>query len=163
MVSFQSFQGIVTMISDFIIGENGEGEDCYSLMSVANRNGDIVNFVISPSTFFVDHVMVAVGDQVTGYYDRDAPVPFIFPPQYRALIMVKDSYYQNVKVDYFNEQLESSDGQLKLNVSPYTQIILTNGQAFTRNPASRNLIVIYGPTTRSIPAQTTPNKIIVWC
>ncbi|MFJ7973153.1 hypothetical protein [Psychrobacillus sp. NPDC096389] len=163
MVNFRSFQGTVTMINDFVIGQNGEGEDCYSLMSVANRNGDVVNFVISPTTFFVDHVMVAVGDQITGYYDANAPVPLIFPPQYRALIMVKDNYYQNVKVDYFNNQLESSDGQLKLNISPYTQILLTNGQAFTRNPANRNLIVIYGPTTRSIPAQTTPNKIIVWC
>ncbi len=122
-----------------------------------------VNFVVSPTTYFVDHVMVTVGDRVTGYYDGNAPIPFIFPPQYRALVMVKDNQNQNVKVDYFNEQLVSSDGQLRLNISPFTQILLTNGQSFTRNPANRNLIVIYGPTTRSIPAQTTPYKIIVWC
>ncbi|TQR18844.1 hypothetical protein [Psychrobacillus soli] len=163
MVNFQSFHGTVTMISDFMIGQNGESEGCYSLMSVANRNGDVVNFVVSPTTYFVDHVMVAVGDRVTGYYDANAPVPFIYPPQYRALVMVKDNAYQNVKVDYFNSQLESSDGQLRLNISPDTQLLLTNGQAFKRNPANRNLIVSYGPTTRSIPAQTTPYKIIVWC
>lgn len=163
MVNFQSFQGTVTMISDFMIGQNGEGEGCYTLMSVANGNGDVVNFVVSPTTYFVDHVMVVVGDQVTGYYDANAPVPLIYPPQYRALVMVEDDANQNVKVGYFNGQLESSDGQLKLNISPYTQILLTNGQAFTKNPANRNLIVIYGPTTRSIPAQTTPYQIIVWC
>ena len=28
---------------------------------------------------------------------------------------------------------------------------------------NRNLIVIYGATTKSIPAQTTPYKIIVMC
>jgi hypothetical protein len=77
--------------------------------------------------------------------------------------MVKDSPYQNVKVDYFNSQLKSSDSRLKLNISPYTPIVLTNGQAFSKNPANRNLIVIYGPSTKSIPAQTTPYKIIVLC
>mgnify|MGYP003562106654 FL=1 len=132
-------------------------------MSVDNGMGGSVNFVVSPSTYFVDQEMVAIGDQVSGYYDGNAPVPLIYPPQYRALVMVKDSPYQNVKVDYFDSQLVSSDGQLKLNLSPFTPILLTNGQAFTRNPTNRNLIVIYGPTTRSIPAQTTPYRIIVWC
>jgi hypothetical protein len=163
MINFISFHGTVTNISDFIIGQNGEGEGCYKLMTVENELGTIVNFVVSPTTYFVDHLMVAVGDRVTGYYDGNAPVPLIYPPQYQALVMVKDSPYQNVKVDYFNSQLESSDGRLRLNISPYTQIVLTNGQPFSINPANRNLIVIYGPATKSIPAQTTPYRIIVWC
>ena len=163
MIKFYSFHGTVTMISDFIMGQNGEGEGCYKLISVEDGSGTIVNFVVSPTTYFVDHVMVAVGDRVTGYYDGNAPVPLIYPPQYRALVMVKDSPYQNVKVDYFNSQLESSDGQLRLNLSPYTQIVLTNGQPFSRNLTNRNLIVIYGPATTSIPAQTTPYRIVVWC
>ncbi|EEL50371.1 hypothetical protein bcere0022_22650 [Bacillus cereus Rock3-44] len=107
--------------------------------------------------------MISVGDKVTGYYDGNAPVPLIYPPQYRALVMVKDTPYQNVKVDYFDSQLKSSDGQLQLNLSPYTQIVLTNGQPYSKNPTNRNLIVIYGPATKSIPAQTTPYRIIVWC
>lgn len=163
MVNFLSFQGTVTEISDFMIGANGEGEGCYTLMSVDNGAGASVNFVVSPTTYFVNSEMVAVGDRVTGYYDGNAPVPLIYPPQYRALIIVKDNPYQDVKVDYFNSQLESKDGQLKLNLTPYTPIISRNGQPFTRSITNRNLIVIYGPTTRSIPAQTTPYGIIVWC
>ncbi|MFJ7827001.1 hypothetical protein [Psychrobacillus sp. NPDC096623] len=163
MVNFLAFHGTVTMISDFMIGSNGEGEGCYTLMSVDNGNGGSVNFVVSPTTYFVDNALVSVGDRVTGYYDGDAPVPLIYPPQYQALVIVKENPTQNVKVGYFNSQLESSDGQLKLNVSPYTQILRTNGQPFTKSPANRNLIVIYGPTTRSIPPQTTPYEIIVWC
>ena len=163
MVKFFSFRGTVTMISEFFTGANGEGAGCYTLVSVANGDGASVNFVISPDTYFVDHAMVAVGDQVTGYYDGNAPVPLIYPPQYRALVMVKESPYQNVKVDYFNSQLISSDGQLKLNLSPYTSITIRNGQVFSHSIENRNLIVIYGPTTRSIPAQTTPYRIIVWC
>lgn len=87
----------------------------------------------------------------------------IYPPQYRAIVMAIDSQYQNVKVDYFNNQLVSSDNELKLNLAPYTQIVLENGQAFNRYPSNRKLIVLYGATTRSIPAQTTPYKIIVMC
>lgn len=162
MIKFNSFHGTVTMINEFI-GQNGEGEGCYKLISVENGLGTIVNFVVSPTTYFVDHVVVAVGDKVTGYYDGNAPVPLIYPPQYQGLVMVKDSPYQNVKVDYFDSQLESSDGRLRLNISPYTQIVLTNGQPYSRNPANRNLIIIYGPATKSIPAQTTPYRIIVWC
>lgn len=163
MTNFYSFQGTVTMISDFITGQNAEGEGCYKLMSVENGMGALVNFVVSPKTYFVDHVMVAVGDQVTGYYDGNAPTILIYPPQYPALVMVKKSPYQNVKVDHFNSQLESSDGRLRLNLSPYTQIVLTNGQPFTKNPANRDLIVIYGPSTKSIPDQITPYRIIVLC
>ena len=163
MIKFLSFRGKVTMIDDFKIGQNGESEGCYKLVSVENETGALVNFVVSPNTYFVDHVMVAVGDQVTGYYDGNAPVPLIYPPQYRALVMVKENPYQNVKLDYFNSQFVSSDGLLKLNISPFTPRVLKNGQPFTKNPANRNLIVIYGPTTKSIPAQTTPYKLIVLC
>lgn len=163
MENFQPFHGIITMINDFSIDESGKNAGCYKLMSVEDGVGNLVNFVVAPDTYFVDHVMMEVGDMVTGFYDANAPVPLIFPPQYRAIVMAKDTQYQNVKVDYFNSQLVSSDNQLKLNIGPSTQILLENDQAFTQNPANRNLIVIYGPTTRSIPAQTTPYEIIVMC
>lgn len=163
MTTFYSFHGTVTVISDFFTGQNGERKGCYKLFTIENELGSIVNFVVSPSTYFVDHEMVIVGDRVTGYYDGDLPAILIYPPQYQALVMVKDNPNQNVKVDYFNNQLVSSDGQLQLKLSPYTQILLTNGQLFSRYPANRDLIVFYGPATRSIPAQTTPYRIIVLC
>ena len=111
----------------------------------------------------LDHRFVSVGDQVTGFYDADVPVPFIFPPQYAAIVMAKNAPGHNVKVDFFNRQYLSSDGDLRLNISPDTQILLENGQIFNRNPANRYLIVVYGMTTRSLPAQTTPSQIIVMC
>jgi len=163
MVNFKSFRGVITQISDFPVGQNGDRDGCYKMMSVEDGVGGVVNFVISPSTYFVNHEVVRAGEWVTGYYDGDAPVPMIYPPQYRALIVVKEGNFQNVKVDFFNQQLVSSDGQLQLNLSPSTVMSLKNGQPFTKSPANRNLIVMYGPTTRSIPAQTTPYEIVVWC
>lgn len=152
MKKFQSFHGVITAIDDFLIDESGEGTGCYKLMSVQDGYGNIVNFVVSPGTYFVDHEMVAIGDGITGFYDANAPVPLIFPPRYQAIVMARDAQFRHVKVDYFNSQLISSDNMLRLNIAPYTQIVLENGQEFTRNPAKRNLIVVYGATTRSIPA-----------
>ncbi|MBS8266515.1 hypothetical protein DYI25_19010 [Mesobacillus boroniphilus] len=163
MVKFLPFSGTVTMINDFSVSPNSESEGCYKVMSLVDGSGRQVNFIVEPKTYFLDHAMVAVGDRVTGYYDADAPVPMIYPPQYRALVMVKETPSQNAKVDFFNSQLVSSDGMLKLNLSPGTQILLENGQRFTKSPANRNLIVVYGPSTFSIPAQTTPYRIIVLC
>lgn len=128
MTNFHSFRGTVTRISDFYISQNGEGEGCYQLFSVVNEGGELVNFVVSPDTYFVDNEMVMVGDFVTGYYDGDAPVILIYPPQYSALVMVKENQNRTVKVDYFDSELLSSDGQLRLNISPFTRRILTNGQ-----------------------------------
>lgn len=162
MTAFRSFYGMITMINDFWTGDE-ETTGCYKIMTVQNMEGDIVNFVVTPATYFVDHAMMVIGDWVIGFYDANAPVPLIFPPQFRAIVMARIIPGLTVKVDYFNSELISSDGTLKLNVSPFTQIILENGQVFTGNPANRNLIVVYGPTTRSIPAQTTPYKIIVMC
>ena len=79
MTNFYSFRGTVTMINDFFTNQNSEG--CYKLISVDNGLGALVNFVVSPRTYFVDHVMVSVGDEVTGYCDGNAPALLIYPPQ----------------------------------------------------------------------------------
>ena len=163
MKSFKFFHGQVTMIDDFLIDESGDGVGCYKLMSVVNRYGSIVNFLVTPDTYFVDHVMVAVGDKVTGFYDANAAVPLIFPPQFRAIVMARDNQYKNVKVDYFDSELVSSDGKLKLIITPSTQVVLENDQPFTKTPENRNLIIVYGASTKSIPAQTVPYKVIVIC
>ncbi|KIL53074.1 hypothetical protein [Jeotgalibacillus campisalis] len=163
MVNFQSFQGMITMVSEFYTGQNEEEEGCYTLLEVVDNTGTTVNFIVLPTTYFLNQAVVSTGDFVTGFYDANAPVPLIYPPRYRALIVVKHTSYQKVKADYFDNQLVSRDGQLKLNLSPFTPIQLANGQPFLRSPANRNLLVVYNFSTKSIPAQTTPEKIIVWC
>jgi hypothetical protein len=162
MTTFGSFSGTVTTIDNFRT-VTGKSLGCYKLMTVRSGDGNVVNFIISPSTYFVDHIMISVGNIVIGFYDANAPVPLIYPPQYQAIVISKLVPGQNVKVDHFNEHMVSSDNTLMLNINPFTQIMLENGQAFNANPANHNLIVVYGPTTRSIPAQTTPNRIIVMC
>lgn len=160
---FAAVSGTVIRIEDFYPGQDNESAGCNKLMSLESVNRGPVNFVLSPGTYFVDHTVIEVGDEVTGFYDANAPALLIYPPQYPAIVISKDIGYQNVTVDYFNNELISSDGNLKLNTDQSTEMILTNDQLFSRYPGNRNLIVVYGPTTKSIPAQTTPYKIIVLC
>ncbi|MBD7985828.1 hypothetical protein H9649_14655 [Sporosarcina sp. Sa2YVA2] len=163
MMDFRSFSGKVIMINDFFVMQNDPDMGCFKLFTVDNGNGAVVNFVVEPTTYFVNHVNVKVGDQVTGFYDINVPVPLIYPPQYRAVVMAKEQRDEFVAVSFFNQQLVSSDGSLQLNINARTPILLENGQTFSGSPVNRNLIVVYSATTRSIPAQTTPKQIIVMC
>ena len=162
MAIFQPVNGIITRIDDYWTG-NASLLGCTKRMTLESQDGNIVNFVVTPATYFVHHVMVAEGETVTGFYDASAPALMIYPPQYQAVVMAREYRHENVKVDYFNEELVSRDGALKLNIAPSTRIVLENGQRFTGELPNRYLIVVYGATTRSIPAQTTPYEIIVMC
>ncbi|MGM8365639.1 hypothetical protein ACLIBG_09165 [Virgibacillus sp. W0181] len=161
MIQFNGFQGTVTAIHDLESGDYGKG--CVKMVSLQNEEGAQVNFILSPDTYVVNQETITLGDIVTGYYDANAPAILIYPPQYPALVMVKERVNLNVKVSYFDNNLLSQDGQLKINIHPNTQIITTNGQIFTGTLTNRNLIVIYGPSTKSIPAQTTPYQVSVLC
>lgn len=162
MAAFESFAGTITSIDDFWTNAQ-EPSGCIKLISAQDRYRGFVNFVVEPSTYFVDGAVLRVGDNVTGFYDPNVPTVMIYPPQYRALVMARNRANKTIKVDYFNAQLVSSDGTLRLNIARSTIISLTNGQPFTANLGNRNLIVIYGASTRSIPAQTTPQNVIVLC
>ncbi|WP_029267501.1 hypothetical protein [Virgibacillus alimentarius] len=161
MIQFKSFRGEVMGIQDISTGEYGEG--CVKMIALQNEEGAQVNFILSPATYVVNQEMIKTGDIVTGYYDGNAPTIMIYPPQYQALVMVKEYAHQHGMASYFDSELISQDHQLKLNIHPSTQITTTNGQAYTGSIANRNLVVIYGPSTKSIPAQTTPYQVIVLC
>ncbi|MGI5918944.1 MAG: hypothetical protein ACOX8N_04720 [Christensenellales bacterium] len=159
---YGSFSGVVTVIQDFRDGTD-RPSGCTKLMTLTNRAGQTANFVVIPDTYFIDHVMVRPGDTVTGFYDAAAPVPLIYPPQYVALVMSRAVPGRRVAVDWFGPELISSEGDLMLNIGSATRVVLQNGQAFTGELGNRDLAVVYGPTTRSIPAQATPYQVVVLC
>jgi hypothetical protein len=162
MISFQYFYGVVTNIDHAWMGYSGR-KGCFKLVTVEDQNRNIVNFVVTPATYFVYQEMIEVGDMVVGFYDGNAPALLIYPPQYEALVMALASEDYMVKVDYFDQNLLSSDKNLQLNLSRSTPIILQNGQIYTESPANHYLVVVYSITTRSIPPQTTPLEIVVLC
>lgn len=157
MVQLGSVRGTVRNIQDF--HESG----CVKLVAVETEQGSIVNMIIEQNTYVVDQTMLSIGDQIITFYDLNAPVITIYPPQYRAEIVVKVRDRMDVYVGYFTRNLISIDNEIQLNISRSTRITTRNGQLFTNRLDNRMLIVIYGAATKSIPAQVTPSRIIVQC
>ncbi len=69
----------------------------------------------------------------------------------------------NVAAGYFDKRLVNTDNTLKLNVTRNVPVVTSNNQTFYGSPAGHYLLVMYNMSTRSIPAQTTPEKIVVMC
>jgi hypothetical protein len=152
---FNSFTGTVKKISDF------RGMEGAKFVSVENEKGEPANIIISGETYILNEAELAVGSLITAFYDANAPMIMIYPPQYSAKVVVLGNLEQNIKVDLFDQDLISADRSLKLNISEETEIITQDGKTFTGELANRKLAVIYGASTKSIPAQTTPEKVVV--
>lgn len=139
------------------------GSDCCTqIMSLRTESGT-VNFVVDSDTVVIDSRQLRPGMQVAAFYDSSLPVPLIFPPQYRAQIVTTVGRNEQVMLNEFNRNLLASGGSLQLNIARHTDIRTANGQRFTCNLGNRTLLIYYSATTRSIPPQTTPRKVVVLC
>ncbi|MDO5346347.1 MAG: hypothetical protein Q4E91_11470 [Lachnospiraceae bacterium] len=139
------------------------GFDCCSQMISLRTEGGIVNFVIDPQTMVIECRRLRAGMRVAAFYDSSLPVPLIFPPQYRAQIIAVIGRNEQVMLNYFDRNLLAGDQSLRLNLGGNTMIQSVNGQSYTCSPGENVLMVFYSVTTRSIPPQTTPRKIVVLC
>lgn len=137
-------------------------ECCQQIITIQNADG-IQSFVISPDTYVVDTIQIRMGMLVTAFYDASLPVPLIYPPQYQAVIIGRSHANEAMLISYFDENLLSADGNLQLNISRATEVLTSNGQQYLCPVGDNVLIVYYAITTRSIPARTTPRKVIVMC
>jgi len=120
-----------------------------------------VNIILSRDTCVIDSIQMYQGMRIAVFYSSTAPMPLIYPPQYNAVMVAVLQENENITLKYFDSTLTAVDHSLVLNVNPSTDITTKNGQIYTCNPGDNYLLVYYGPTTRSIPPQTSPDRIIV--
>ena len=136
---------------------------CTLLIGIRSQNQEMNYFIVDLETYIVNDVTLRRGNMVTAYYDASLPVPLIYPPRYRAVVISRTSRDYFVKVASFDENLVSSDGTLRLNIAPQTAVLLPNNQRYLGALENRDLVVLYRNSTKSIPALTTPSKVIVLC
>lgn len=160
--SYSPFYGTVTEITPYE-GMNRRNSGCSQLVTVEDEEGMVVQFIVSPNTYTVNAVTLYESLPVVMFYDRNAPTALIYPPRYRAEIVAENIPDVSIAAGYFDRNFTNTDQTLRLNVAPSTVVVTANNQNYTGSVGGRNLIVLYGQTTRSIPAQTTPDKIIVMC
>lgn len=158
--TYKVVTGTVARINPLL--RNGGG-DCSQFVSVETNEGGVVNFIVTPETYIADFVTIYQGMQAHFIYNADLPAPLIYPPQFGAAAVVSTVTAANVAAGYFNNRLISADNTLKLNMTEGVPVVTSNNQVFYGSPAGRYLLVMYDVSTRSIPAQTTPEKIVVMC
>ena len=142
---------------------NISGNDCCNRMIALNTADGVVNFFLTSDTMVINSRMLRRGMRIAAFYDSTLPVPLIFPPQYNAVMITILGRNEQIALNYFDRNLTAGDNSLQLNVGRNTVVRTINGQMFTCGLGERMLLVYYTATTRSIPPQTTPEKIIVLC
>lgn len=139
------------------------GEDCCSQTVTLHTAEGIVNFIVDGDTMILENRQLRAGMRIAAFYDSSLPVPLIFPPQYRAALITSIGRGQQVMLTYFDSTLMSQERDLQLNVGRNTVVRTANGQYYTCSVGDHILLVYYTATTRSIPPQTTPERIVVFC
>lgn len=164
-INYINFEGVIKEINP---------KEGYVSVSLTNdKEGEIIGvFNISDNTMIVDQSTkeslnsseLKVGQKLSGYYSKDTIMLLIYPPMISPeLVIVKDEEEKDfIKHSNFDEELVSVDNSLKLNISAETVITNQFGEKCKEEELyNEDLIVFYTVTTRSIPAQTNPSKIIV--
>lgn len=149
-------EGIVINVAD-------TEEDCCTLRVSMRTEEGAVTILVAGETYVADNMRLRPGMRVAVFYDGSLPVPLIYPPQYKAVLIIRLQRGQYVAFNYFDRNLLAEDQSLQLNLANRTRIESANGQQFSCSPGNHVLLVFYGITTRSIPPQTTPDRIIVFC
>lgn len=135
----------------------------------------IVNYTIVDDTLFFDQAgnRLALEDVKEGslldvYTGAYTPAPMIMPPQYQAnIIIVLDPDAEEAGftcADTFimvEDMLTGAGNTLALNLTEDVEIVGREGEPTQEDLENKDLLVFYGASTRSIPAQTTPTKIVV--
>ncbi|GAB0170685.1 copper amine oxidase N-terminal domain-containing protein [Lysinibacillus sp. CTST325] len=150
----------------------------YGTVEKVNSSGKITYFTvkdadqtnileITKETLVFDNtgkkVELKEGDKIVAYTFANKPQKLIYPPQFDPdVVIVETKEAGFVEVDYFFENLTNTYDMLKLSIGENTELLNTTGEKVTaKDLVEKNLVVFYTASTKSIPAQTTPSKVIV--
>lgn len=147
------------VIGSFTVGESREEN------AIASEDGNLyiykndATFVLGAKGEQKSWDDIKAGDVVTFYVDGNAPVTLQYPPHYTAgVVVIEDEEVQvSRKLDVFDEERLSSDGELVLNYDPTTPYYSHSREATL---ISGKALVFYDMMTMSIPAQTNPLAIV---
>lgn len=150
-------------VTGTIVNMNSMANDCCGMQITLRTEEGIVNLIVDGNTGVIDNRRLRTGMRVAAFYDVTLPVPMIFPPRYRAVLVTVLGQSQKVLLSFFDENLIAENGELQLNLRTPYNIFAVNGQKFLCGPENQTLLVYYSLTTRSIPPQTTPDRMIAFC
>ena len=105
------------------------------------------------------------GTKITVFTGSYEPTPLILPVQYTAnVIIINGDQEGNVNIDTYladEEGYTNAANTLKIATADDTKIVDKDEKEYKGDLDKNDLIVFYGASTKSIPAQTTPTKVVV--
>lgn len=105
------------------------------------------------------------GSKITVFTGSYEPTPLILPVQYTAnVIIINGDKEGNVNADTYladEEGYTNAANTLKIAAADDTKIVDKDEKEYKGDLDKNDLIVFYGVSTKNIPAQTTPTKVVV--
>ena len=105
------------------------------------------------------------GSKITVFTGSYEPTPLILPVQYTAnVIIINGDQEGNVNADTYladEEGYTNAANTLNIATADDTKIVDKDEKEYKGDLDKNDLIVFYGVSTKSIPAQTTPTKVVV--
>lgn len=105
------------------------------------------------------------GTKITVFTGSYEPTPLILPVQYTAnVIIINGDQEGNVNADTYlvdEEGYTNAANTLNIATADDTKIVDKDEKEYKGDLDKNDLIVFYGVSTKSIPAQTTPTKVVV--
>ncbi|PIC79245.1 copper amine oxidase [Sporosarcina sp. P18a] len=146
-----------------------EGIEKYDELTLYTIKGEEESPVlaITEETLLFDNtgkkIELKKGDKVSAYTRADKPRIMIYPPQYTPDAVIVETDKKNTAVvGIFDDELVDSYLKLQLNIDDGTDISSASGNKVKADDLkNKDLLVFYKETTRSIPAQTMPEKVVV--
>lgn len=137
-----------------------------------NDQNNTVNLKITDDTLVYDNLGnkkalsdLTDGSKITVFTGSYEPTPLILPVQYTAnIIIINGDKEGNVNADTYladEEGYTNAANTLNIATADDTKIVDKNEKEYKGDLDKNDLIVFYGVSTKSIPAQTTPTKVVV--
>lgn len=143
-----------------------KNEQGYSITFESNEMGTIIlneaenGCLVFDGSKLADFTALKADTEVTVILDNNAPMTMSLPGQTNGAVAIVMN--NNAFVGKFNDNLEND--KLKLEIGDNTQILDVRGTKQTLKAddiKSKEAIVVYGVSTKSIPAITTPDFVVI--
>jgi len=145
-------------------------EDSILMLDCTDEYEGPANLAVTESTPIYDNTGkklsredIKEGAKLTMHYNAANPTLMIYPPQYTPDMLIVETEGEGfVDTDVYSNELVNADNSLALNISDETVVEKVNGEKATAEDVKNaHATVFYTNTTRGIPAQTTPSKVII--
>ena len=143
-----------------------KNEQGYSITFESNEMGTIIlngaenGCLVFDGSKLADFTALKANTEVTVILDNNAPMTMSLPGQTNGAVAIVMN--NNAFVGKFNDNLENDE--LKLEIGDNTQILDVRGtkQILKADDIKgKEAIVVYGVSTKSIPAITTPDFVVI--